>query len=87
MPPAASATRDVSPTGQHVHSVLETLPLTGLLLATALHCAGIHGIARLWNAPLADIIGLGILWRLVSRYGFWAALMPNLVAMAIREDR
>ena len=33
----ASATRDISPTEQHVHSVLEMLPLTGLLLVIALY--------------------------------------------------
>jgi hypothetical protein len=33
----ASAMREVSPTEQHVHSVLEMLPLTGLLLVFALH--------------------------------------------------
>lgn len=33
----ASARREVSPTEQHVHSVLEMLPLTGLLLVVALH--------------------------------------------------
>ena len=31
----ASATREVSPTEQHVHSVLEMLPFTGLLLVIA----------------------------------------------------
>src|SRR3954470_12151865 len=33
----ASARREVSPTEQHIHSVLEMLPLTGLLLVIALH--------------------------------------------------
>jgi hypothetical protein len=33
----ASSLRDISPTEQHVHSVLEMLPLTGLLLVIALH--------------------------------------------------
>jgi hypothetical protein len=33
----ASVTRNVSPTEQHVHSVLEMLPFTGLLLVIALH--------------------------------------------------
>jgi hypothetical protein len=33
----ASATREVTPTEQHVHSVLEMLPFTGLLLVIALH--------------------------------------------------
>jgi hypothetical protein len=33
----ASSMRDVSPNEQHVHSVLEMLPLTGLLLVVALH--------------------------------------------------
>jgi hypothetical protein len=33
----ASETREVSPTEQHVHSVLEMLPFTGLLLVIALH--------------------------------------------------
>jgi hypothetical protein len=33
----ASSTREVSPTEQHVHSVLEMLPFTGLLLVIALH--------------------------------------------------
>ena len=33
----ASAMREVSPTEQHVHSFLEMLPLTGLLLVVALH--------------------------------------------------
>ena len=33
----ASSRREVSPTEQHVHSVLEMLPLTGLLLVIALH--------------------------------------------------
>ena len=33
----ASTRREVSPTEQHVHSVLEMLPLTGLLLVIALH--------------------------------------------------
>jgi hypothetical protein len=33
----ASATREVSPTEQHVHAWLEMLPFTGLLLVIALH--------------------------------------------------
>lgn len=33
----ASTRREVSPTEQHVHSFLEMLPLTGLLLVIALH--------------------------------------------------
>ncbi|UWU75454.1 diguanylate cyclase [Bradyrhizobium huanghuaihaiense] len=33
----ASARREVSPTEQHIHSVLEMLPLTGVLLVIALH--------------------------------------------------
>jgi hypothetical protein len=33
----ASTRREVSPTEQHVHSVLEMLPLTGLLLVIAVH--------------------------------------------------
>jgi hypothetical protein len=33
----ATATREVRPLEQHVHSVLEMLPLTGLLLVVALH--------------------------------------------------
>jgi hypothetical protein len=33
----ASATRDVSPTEQHIHSFLEMLPLMGLLMIIALH--------------------------------------------------
>jgi len=33
----ASGRREVSPTEQHIHSVLEMLPLTGLLLVIALH--------------------------------------------------
>ena len=33
----ADARRDVSPAEQHVHSVLEMLPFTGLLLVIALH--------------------------------------------------
>ena len=33
----ASATREVTPTEQHVHSVLEMLPFTGFLLVIALH--------------------------------------------------
>ena len=33
----AATLREISPTEQHVHSVLEMLPLTGLLLVIALH--------------------------------------------------
>ena len=33
----ASAMREISPTEQHIHSVLEMLPLTGMLLVIALH--------------------------------------------------
>jgi hypothetical protein len=33
----ANATREVKPIEQHVHSVLEMLPLTGLLIVVALH--------------------------------------------------
>jgi hypothetical protein len=33
----ANSTREVKPIEQHVHSVLEMMPLTGLLLVTALH--------------------------------------------------
>lgn len=33
----ASARREFSPTEQHIHSVLEMLPLTGVLLVIALH--------------------------------------------------
>jgi hypothetical protein len=42
------AMREVSPTEQHVHSVLEMLPLAGLLLVIALH----------WPA-LATLFGYG----------------------------
>jgi hypothetical protein len=33
----ANATREVKPIEQHIHSVLEMMPLTGLLLVVALH--------------------------------------------------
>src|SRR5205085_9316160 len=33
----ASAMREIAPAEQHIHSVLEMLPLTGLLLVVALH--------------------------------------------------
>ena len=44
----ADATREVSPTEQHIHSFLEMLPMMGLLLVIALHWsafAAIFGIA------------------------------------------
>lgn len=44
----ASTAREISPIEQHVHSVLEMLPLTGLLLVIALH----------WTAFLA-LFGFG----------------------------
>jgi hypothetical protein len=57
----ASTRRKVSPTEQHVHSFLEMLPLTGLLLVVALHWPGFaalfgHGTPdfsfRLKQSPL-----------------------------------
>jgi hypothetical protein len=36
----AAATREVSPIEQHIHSLLEMLPLTGFLLVIALHWPG-----------------------------------------------
>ena|SRR5437868_8567706 len=44
----ASAMREISPTEQHIHSVLEMLPLTGMLLVIALH----------WSA-FAALFGFG----------------------------
>jgi hypothetical protein len=41
----ASATREVSPTEQHVHSVLEMLPFTGLLIVIALHWSAFTALA------------------------------------------
>lgn len=40
----ADATREVTPTEQHIHSVLEMLPLMGLLLVTALHWSAFSGL-------------------------------------------
>ncbi|UPK06281.1 diguanylate cyclase [Bradyrhizobium sp. 170] len=45
----ASAMREIQPAEQHVHSVLEMLPLTGLLLVIALH----------WPA-FAALFGIGM---------------------------
>jgi len=44
----ANRTRDVMPIEQHIHSVLEMMPLTGLLMVIALH----------WNAFVA-LFGIG----------------------------
>src|SRR3954454_4588100 len=40
----ASAMREILPAEQHVHSVLEMLPLTGLLLVIALHCSALTAL-------------------------------------------
>lgn len=47
----ADATREVTPTEQHVHSVLEMLPLLGLLLVVALHWGA---FAALFGAGTPD---------------------------------
>jgi hypothetical protein len=40
----ANSTREVTPIEQHVHSVLEMMPLTGLLLVIALHWPSFIGL-------------------------------------------
>jgi hypothetical protein len=40
----AHARREISPAEQHVHSVLEMLPLTGLLLVISLHWEAFHAL-------------------------------------------
>jgi hypothetical protein len=40
----ANATREVKPIEQHIHSVLEMMPLTGLLLVVALHWQAFIGL-------------------------------------------
>jgi hypothetical protein len=50
----AAATREVRPIEQHVHSVLEMMPLTGLLLVVALHWQAF--IALFGFAPLSFAI-------------------------------
>lgn len=47
----ATETRTVTPTEQHIHSVLEMLPLTGLLLVIALHWGA---FAALFGAGTPD---------------------------------
>jgi hypothetical protein len=46
----ASTTRDVRPIEQHVHSVLEMMPLTGLLMVIALHWQAFLGLLGLERA-------------------------------------
>ena len=43
----AAAKREVKPIEQHVHSVLEMMPLTGLLMVVALHWQAFLGLLRL----------------------------------------
>ena len=52
----ASATREVKPIEQHVHSVLEMMPLTGLLLVAALHWQAFIGLLGI--APASFILAL-----------------------------
>lgn len=40
----ANETREVKPIEQHVHSVLEMVPLTGLLMVAALHWDAVRGL-------------------------------------------
>src|SRR5215203_1398323 len=49
----AAKTRAVKPIEQHVHSVLEIMPLTGLLMVIALHWQSFLGLFGLAPASLA----------------------------------
>jgi hypothetical protein len=49
----ATATREVKPIEQHVHSVLEMMPLTGLLLVVALHWPAFTGLLGLGPSSFA----------------------------------
>jgi hypothetical protein len=49
----ADATREVTPTEQHIHSFLEMLPLMGLLLVIALHWAAFAGLFGTGTADLS----------------------------------
>ena len=48
----AAATREVKPIEQHVHSVLEMMPLTGLLMVIALHWQAFIALLGLSPADL-----------------------------------
>jgi hypothetical protein len=50
----ATATREVKPIEQHVHSVLEMMPLTGLLMVVALHWQAFTGLFGL--APASFVL-------------------------------
>jgi hypothetical protein len=52
----ATATREVKPIEQHVHSVLEMMPLTGLLMVVALHWQAFIGLLGL--APASFVLAL-----------------------------
>jgi hypothetical protein len=49
----AHATREISPSEQHVHSVLEMLPLMGLMLVVALHWSAFSGLFGLGTPDFA----------------------------------
>jgi hypothetical protein len=75
----ANATREVKPIEQHVHSVLEMMPLTGLLMVIALHWqdfTGLFGLAparfglALKSEPLPwtyvmSVLGVALLFEIL----------------------
>jgi hypothetical protein len=85
----ASSLRDISPTEQHVHSVLEMLPLTGLLLVVALHWPAFTALFGFGNPdfsltpkqhalPLGYIIGMFVLAALLEGLPFLEELIRGL---------
>jgi hypothetical protein len=94
----ASATREVAPIEQHVHSVLEMLPLTGLLMVVALHWdqfVSLFGLApaRFAFAPKPDplpwsyivvMLGLTLLFEVLP---YVEELLRGLRAHAARSPQ
>jgi hypothetical protein len=71
----AEATREVTPTEQHIHSFLEMLPLMGLLLVVALHWAAFTGLFGIGTADFS------LRWKQAQLPVAYIAIMLALTAL------
>lgn len=72
----AAATREITPTEQHIHSFLEMLPLMGLLLVIALYWSDFSALFVVGNSP-----DLSFRWKENQLPVLYIATMLVLTAM------
>jgi hypothetical protein len=74
----AAARRDISPTEQHIHSLLEMLPLMGLLMVLALHWSafsalfgtGIPDFSLRWKLDELPVLYIGAMLAMTALFEF-----------------